>query len=68
VSRRNAPAAGGASAREAPAGPVVSGTACPTCGFVAEGIRCPRCNALKAVACGGACSRCPAAKGGCSAA
>jgi len=68
VSRRKTTATGGASVQEASVGAAAPGTACPTCGFVSEGIRCPRCYALKAVACGGACSRCPAAKGGCSAA
>ena len=33
-------------------------TPCPMCGFVAEGIRCPRCNTLKITACGGSCKAC----------
>ncbi len=31
---------------------------CPACGFESGEIRCPRCNALKAVGCSGACSSC----------
>lgn len=31
---------------------------CPTCGLRAEGIRCPRCHALKVRGCDGACMRC----------
>jgi rubrerythrin len=40
---------------------------CPRCGLTAEGIRCPRCNALKLTACSGVCSSCGsgcATKGG----
>jgi rubrerythrin len=33
-------------------------TPCPTCGHVAEGIRCPRCNAFKLVSCNGSCRTC----------
>jgi hypothetical protein len=35
---------------------------CPRCGLTAEGIRCPRCNALKLTGCSGACSSCPSGK------
>jgi len=31
---------------------------CPSCGFVSDEIRCPRCNALKVVGCSGVCSAC----------
>lgn len=31
---------------------------CPSCGFVSNDIRCPRCNALKVVGCDGGCSSC----------
>jgi len=31
---------------------------CPRCGLVAEGLRCPRCNALKVVGCSGSCKGC----------
>jgi len=33
-------------------------TRCERCGFVAEGIRCPRCFALKVKGCDGSCSGC----------
>ncbi|MDP2299432.1 MAG: hypothetical protein Q8M55_01805 [Actinomycetota bacterium] len=40
---------------------------CPECGYVAEGVRCPRCNALKVSGCTGGCltcrSKCPVPKG-----
>jgi hypothetical protein len=39
------------------------GTPCPVCGLVAEGIRCPRCNALKLTSCSGACSSCRSREG-----
>ena len=31
---------------------------CPSCGLESAEIRCPRCNTLKIVGCGGACSAC----------
>lgn len=48
--------------------PVTYGpSACPQCGFVAEGVRCPRCFALKVKGCDGGCSGCGAkASGGVS--
>jgi hypothetical protein len=33
-------------------------TDCPTCGFAAEELRCPRCNALKVTSCSGGCTTC----------
>jgi hypothetical protein len=31
---------------------------CPSCGYVSDDIRCPRCNALKIKGCAGACLTC----------
>jgi hypothetical protein len=31
---------------------------CPRCGLEAEGVRCPRCNAVKVTGCGGSCRGC----------
>jgi hypothetical protein len=31
---------------------------CPSCGLESNEIRCPRCNALKVIGCGGTCSTC----------
>lgn len=31
---------------------------CPECGFASPEVRCPRCNALKVVGCGGSCAAC----------
>lgn len=41
-------------------GPTVTSikTLCPTCGTVAEGIRCPRCNTMKVLSCSGSCRTC----------
>jgi len=40
---------------------------CPSCGFVSDEVRCPRCNALKVIGCSGSCSACKsAASGACS--
>lgn len=33
-------------------------TKCPRCGLEAEGVRCPRCNAVKVAGCGGSCRGC----------
>lgn len=33
-------------------------TTCPTCGQVASGVRCPRCNTMKLVGCKGSCKAC----------
>lgn len=33
-------------------------TPCPTCGLLAEGVRCPRCNTMKLVGCMGSCRTC----------
>ena len=41
-----------------PQTPAEPKTPCPRCGFSAPGIRCPRCNALKAPQCIGSCSMC----------
>jgi predicted Zn-ribbon and HTH transcriptional regulator len=35
--------------------------ACPSCGYVSDDIRCPRCNALKLAGCTGSCRTCPSA-------
>lgn len=35
---------------------------CPRCGFVSEGIRCERCDALKITQCSGSCTMCGLAK------
>ena len=37
-------------------------TECPRCGLIAEGVRCPRCNALKLKACDGSCASCALSK------
>ncbi len=37
---------------------------CPTCGMVSDGVRCPRCNSVKLVACTGACRTCKNKCGG----
>jgi hypothetical protein len=34
---------------------------CPACGLESAEIRCPRCNTLKLIGCGGACASCGAA-------
>lgn len=31
---------------------------CPRCGFEAQGVRCPRCDAVKVVGCNGSCGSC----------
>jgi hypothetical protein len=39
------------------AGEVVE-LACPRCGWVAPGVRCPRCDAVKLLPCSGDCAAC----------
>ncbi|MDZ4168430.1 MAG: hypothetical protein U1E26_02075 [Coriobacteriia bacterium] len=35
---------------------------CPSCGLESPEVRCPRCNALKAIGCSGACTMCGSKK------